>query len=82
MSRLQRGVLSRATLTVVPVSDHYPWDALLLVVSCSRRYSSDFTVCEVLDLVSFSICGINGADQHVVGDVVKMAAVFEPWASH
>ena len=82
MPWLQRSVLPRAALTVVPVSDNHPLDTLLLVVSCSRRNSSDITIREILDLVRFSVGGIDGADQHVVRDVIKMAAVFKPRASH
>ena len=82
VSRLQSSVLTRATLTVVPVTNDNPLDATGLVVTGSSRDSIVFTSESVLDLVSLTVLGVDGTNEHVVGDVVKMATVLQPWASH
>lgn len=82
VSRLQSSVLTRATLTVVPVTNDNPLDATSLVVTGSSRDSVVFTSESVLDLVSLTVLGVDGTNEHVVGDVVKMATVLQPWASH
>jgi len=70
------------TFTVVPVTNDDPWDALGLVVTSDGWNSTKFTSGEVLDAIGLVVLGINGTNQHVVGDVVKMTTVLQPWASH
>ena len=79
---LQSGVLTRATLTVVPVTDDNPLDATGLVVTGSGGHSVVLAGEAVLDLVGLTVLGVDGTDQHVVGDVVQVATVLQPWASH
>lgn len=79
---LQSGVLTRATLTVVPVTDNNPLDAASLVVTSSSRDSTVLASDEVLDLVSLTVLGVDGTDEHVVRNVVKVTTVLQPWASH
>jgi len=79
---LESSVLARASLSVVPVSNNHPRNVLLLVVSGSGWNSTELTGGEVLDLVCLSVGLVDGADEHVVGDVVQMPTVLEPWASH
>lgn len=82
MSRFKCGVLSGAPFTVVPVTDYNPFDTLLLVVSRGRWYCVYVTGDLVLYLVSLSVRCVDRANEHVVGDVVKVATVLEPRASH
>ena len=82
MSGLECGVFSRAAFTVVPVSNHDPLDAFLLVVPCGRWDRIYLTSKLVLHLVSLSVGCINGADKHIVRNIVEMATVFEPWTGH
>ncbi len=79
---LESGVLTRATLSVVPVTNNNPLDAASLVVTGSSRDSIIVAGESVLDLVGLAVLGVDGTNQHVVGDVVKVATVLEPWASH
>lgn len=79
---LESSVLARASLSVVPVSNNDPRNVLLLVVSGSGWNGIPLTGGEVLDLVCLSVGLVDGANEHVVGDVVQMSTVLEPWASH
>ena len=82
MSGFKRGVFSGASFAVVPVTNNNPLYASLLVITCSCGDGTDFTGESVLNLVGFAVGGVDGADQHVVRDVVEMAAVLEPGTSH
>ena len=79
---LESGVLTRRALTVVPVTDNDPADALGLVVAGNGGDGTPLTVGEVLDLVGLTVGGVDGTDQHVVGDVVKVTTVLEPGTGH
>jgi hypothetical protein len=79
---LESGVLTGRALTVVPVTDDDPPDALLLVVTGSGRHGVVLAGGEVVDFVGLAVLGVNGTDQHVVGDVVKVTAVLEPGTGH
>lgn len=82
MSGLKSGMLSGRALTVVPVTNDDPLDTLGLVVTGDSRDGIPFTVGEVEDLVGLTVGLVDGTNQHVVGDVVKMATVLEPGTSH
>ena len=82
MTRLQGGVLTRATLTVVPVTNDNPLDATGLVVTGSSRNSIEFSSESVPDTVGLTVLRVDGTDKHVVGDVVKVSTVLQPWAGH
>ena len=79
---LESGVLTGRALTVVPVTNNDPADALLLVVTGSGGHSVVLASGEVVDLVGLTVLGVDGTDQHVVGDVVKVTAVLEPGTGH
>ena len=79
---LKGGVLTRATLTVVPVTNDNPLDATGLVVTGGSGDSVVLAGEGVLDLVGLTVLSVDGTDQHVVGDVVQVATVLQPWASH
>ena len=79
---LESGVLTGRTLTVVPVTDNDPADALGLVVTGNSGDGTPLTSGEVLDLVGLTVGGVDGTDQHVVGDVVKVTTVLEPGTGH
>jgi hypothetical protein len=79
---LESGVLTGRALTVVPVTNDDPADALLLVVTGSGGHSVVLAGGEVVDLVGLTVLGVDGTNQHVVGDVVKVTAVLEPGAGH
>lgn len=75
-------MFSGTALSVIPVADDNPRDALTLVVSGSGRNSVIGTGCEVLDLVSLAVGSVDGTDQHVVRDIVQVSTVLQPWSSH
>ena len=79
---LQSSVLTGRTLTVVPVTDDNPPDALGLVITGNGRDGIPLAVGLVENLVGLAVGGVDGTDQHVVGDVVKMSPVLEPWSGH
>ena len=82
MPGLQSGVLSGATLAVVPVTNDDPLDALSLVVTSDSRNGIPAARRRVLDLVGLLVSFVDGTDQHVVRDVVQVSTVLEPGASH
>lgn len=82
MPGLQSSVLTGRALTVVPVTDNDPLDAVLLVITGNSRDSVIFSGKRVLDLVSLATVSTDGANQHVVGDVVKMSTVLQPRTGH
>ena len=79
---LKSSVLTRATLTVVPVTDNNPLNTTSLVVTSRGGDSTVLASENVLDLVGLTVLSVDGTDQHVVRDVVKVTTVLEPWASH
>lgn len=79
---LESGVLTGRTLTVVPVTDNDPADALGLVVTGNTGNSAELTVGEVLNLVGLAVGGVDGTNQHVVGDVVQVTTVLQPGTGH
>ena len=60
---LESGVLTRLTLTVVPVTDDDPADALGLVVTGNSRNGTELAVGEVLDVVGLAVGRVGGADE-------------------
>lgn len=82
MSWFKCSVFSGASFTVIPISNYNPLKTPFLVITCSGWNGVPLSSHGVLDLVGFSICCINGADEHIVRDVIEMAAIFEPRASH
>jgi len=76
---LKSSVLTGRSLTVVPVTDDNPSDALGLVVTGGCWDSVVLAGSEVLDLVGLTVVGVDGTDQHVVGDVVQVTSVLQPW---
>ena len=79
---LKSGVLSRRALTVVPVTNDNPLDTLGLVVTGDSGNSTPLTIGVVLDLVGFLVGLVDGTNQHVVGDVVKVTTVLQPGTGH
>lgn len=75
MPGLKRGVFSRASFTVVPVTDNDPWNASLLVVSRGCGDGAKLSCKSVLNFVGFTVGGVDGTNQHIIGNVVEMAAV-------
>jgi hypothetical protein len=79
---LESGVLTGRALTVVPVTNDDPADALLLVVTGSGGHGIVLASGEVVDLVGLAVLGVDGTDQHVVGNVVKVTTVLQPGSGH
>lgn len=79
---LESGMLTGRSLTVVPVTDDNPLDATSLVVTGSGGDGVVLLGEAVLDLVGLTVLGVGGTNQHVVGDVVQVATVLQPRASH
>lgn len=72
---LESSVLTRRALTVVPVTNDNPLDALGLVVTGDGGDGIPLASGKVLDLVSLVVGLVDGTDQHVVGDVVQVTTV-------
>lgn len=49
-----------------------------LVVAGHIGHTSEFPCQQVLDLIDSVVVNVDCADQHVVGDVVEVAAEFQP----
>lgn len=79
---LESGVLTGRALTVVPVTNDNPLDTTSLVVTGSSGDGIVLLGEVVLDLVGLTVLLVGGTDQHVVGDVVQVATVLQPRASH
>ena len=79
---LQSGMLARATLTVVPVTNDNPLDAARLVITGSGGDGVILLGESVLDLVGLAVLSVDRTDQHVVGDVVQVATVLQPRTGH
>jgi len=75
-------MLTRRALTVVPVTDNDPLDAVLLVVTSDIGDSTVVTVQGVLDLVRLAVLSVDGTNKHVVRDVVQVSTVLQPRTSH
>ena len=58
MSGFQSSVFSRTALTVVPVANDDPLNALLLVITSSSWYGIRFASSEVLDFVLVFVSGV------------------------
>eukprot|EP00053_Salpingoeca_punica_P020385 m.211399 g.211399 ORF g.211399 m.211399 type:complete len:843 (+) comp18318_c0_seq1:197-2725(+) len=82
VARLEGGVLARAALAVVLVADDHPVDVLALVEAGHRRDGVVLAGDGVEDRVGLAVGLVDGADQHVVADVVQVAAELEPRAGH
>lgn len=82
MSWFKSSMFSRTALTVVPVANNDPSNSLLLVVTSCRRNSIKVASGHIFNLVRFAVGGVDGTDQHIVGDVVEMATVLEPRSGH
>lgn len=79
---LQSSVLTRATLTVVPVTNDNPLDATGLVVTGSSGDGVVLASEGVADAVGLAVLGVDGTNQHVVGNVVKVTTVLQPGTGH
>ena len=79
---LKGSVLTGRTLTVVPVTDNDPPDAVLLVVTGNVGDSAVLAREGVLDLVGLTVLLVDGTNQHVVGNVVQVPTVLQPGAGH
>ena len=60
VSRFEGSVLSTTAFAVVLITDSNPFDALGLVVASGIGHSSPFASQLILDLVSFTVLGVNG----------------------
>ena len=58
-----------------------PWNVFGLVLAGSVRNRFKFAVKHVLDRIGFAVFNVNGTDQHVVGNVVQVTTILEPWTS-
>ncbi len=82
MARLQGCMLAGGALAVVVVADHQPAQAVLLVVARHSGHRVILPAQLVLDAVDAIVLNVERADEHVVGDIVQVAAVLEPGARH
>lgn len=77
----QSSVLTGRTLSIVVVTNDNPLDALVAVLLRNSRDALPFTGKLVLDLVGLAVGNVNGADEAVLGDVLEMATILEPWST-
>ena len=82
MPGLKSSMLTRRTLAVVPVTNDNPLDAVLLVVTCNIGNRAVLAVEGVLDFVGLAVLSVDSTNQHVVGDVVQVSTVLQPWSGH
>jgi len=45
-------------------------------------HTTELACSDVLDLVGLAVGGVDGASEHIVGDIVKMPAVLQPGTCH
>mmetsp|Transcript_23424 Transcript_23424/g.59122 ORF Transcript_23424/g.59122 Transcript_23424/m.59122 type:complete len:297 (-) Transcript_23424:284-1174(-) len=79
---LQSSVLAGRALAVILIAHDNPLDAGGLVGARHVGHGTVFARQQVLHLVHLVVLRVDGADEHVVGDVVQVAAVLEPGAGH
>ena len=77
-ARLERGVLTRRTLTVVVVTNHDPLNAAVAVVGSGLWHTTELASDLVLDLVGLTVLRVDGTDQAVLGDVLQVTTVLQP----
>mmetsp|Transcript_6859 Transcript_6859/g.11772 ORF Transcript_6859/g.11772 Transcript_6859/m.11772 type:complete len:328 (-) Transcript_6859:1491-2474(-) len=80
--RLKRRVLSGGAFAVVLVANYRPPHPSRLVGARHRRHVRQLARQPILHRVDLVVRSIDGADEHVVADVVEMAAVLEPRSGH
>lgn len=78
---LESGMLARGALAVVLITDGHPLDVVGLVVAGDFGHISPLASALVLDFVHLVVFVVGGANEHVVGNVVQMAAILQPGAS-
>src|SRR5258708_5137442 len=76
------GMFAVGAFSVILVAYHYGADAGCLVSSCRSRYRSVLACQLVPDGVRFLVVEVDGADEHIVGNIIQVAAEFEPGACH
>jgi hypothetical protein len=81
VSGLKSSMFTAGTLTIVRVTNDDPLDATVPIVSSGSRDGSPFASLEVKNLVGLVVHFVNGTDQAVLGDVLEMSTVLEPWAT-
>mmetsp|Transcript_7113 Transcript_7113/g.10670 ORF Transcript_7113/g.10670 Transcript_7113/m.10670 type:complete len:313 (-) Transcript_7113:1449-2387(-) len=79
---LQGGVLAAGPLPIVLVAHHHPLHARRLVLPRHVRHRTRRTAQLVGHLVDRPGLRVDGPNEHVVGDVVQVAAVLEPGPGH
>lgn len=82
MSGFKCGVFSGASFAVIPVANYNPLKASFLVITCCGWDGVPLSGDSILDLVGFPICCVYSTDEHIIRNVIEMAAIFEPRASH
>ncbi|EEQ36878.1 aconitate hydratase, mitochondrial precursor [Clavispora lusitaniae ATCC 42720] len=81
-SWLQGSMLSGRTFTKVLVTNDNPLVASVSVSSSSVWNTRVDTSVVVLDVVGFTVFCVGGTNHVVVGDVLQVATVFQPWTGH
>lgn len=77
-SRLEGGVLSGRTFTVVVVTDDNPRDAVVSVPSTDSGDGTELASLLVEYRVGLTGVGVDGTDQAVLRNVLEMTSVLEP----
>ena len=81
---LHGGVLARGAFAVVLVANDHRADAHALVAAGGLGHGGVAVALgrKVAHLVGLAVEGVGGPDEHVIGDVVQMAAELQPRAGH
>lgn len=80
-TRFHRRVFTAGSLAVVFVPDGYPRNALGFVIPCVFGKRFDLAVEDVFALPGFMPERVDGAEKHIVGDMIEMASEFQPRTS-
>jgi hypothetical protein len=79
---LKSSMLATGSFTVVLFTKYNPVYATIPVGASNVRDSARGVIEAVGNLIHLAVVGINGTNEHVVGDVLEVTTVFEPRASH
>src|SRR5690606_36451184 len=82
VARFHSGVLTRATFTIVLITYYHAAYVSCFVYTLYGRYFTIFTSQLVLHCIGLHVESIDSTYQHVVGDIIEVATVFQPWACH
>src|SRR5690606_13043924 len=82
MSGFHSGMFSGATFAVDFITDYYAAETGSFINALNFWNLIIFSGQLVFYLIAFHIESIDGANQHIVRDIIEVTSVFQPWTSH